>query len=234
MLKELLSLFRSRQPLESVGETFSSMLEQCLELIRNGGAIYFRHSINDEEREQVRKQDVRVNKMERQIRKQVLMHLSVETKGGDLPYCLLMISLVKDVERIGDYAKELVDLVTLTDDPLPKDELTDQLLDVRSQVEADFRATCDVIETPDRERAVGLIRDGRAVVERCEALLTNIARSPHSAGVTVKLTLATRYYQRIAGHVLNLLSSVVMPLHKLDYYDEDDLAKAAKITSKNR
>ena len=229
MFKELIDLFRSQQPLEAVGENLSAMLEQCLELIRRGGGIFFRHSIDAEEHEQIRKQDVRVNKMERRIRKQVLAHLSVEASGGELPYCLLMINLVKDVERIGDYAKDLVDLVSLTDDPLPKDELTDQLLDVRSQVESDFRAACDVIQKHDRERAVRLIRDGRAVVERCEALVQNIARSPHPAGVTAKLTLAARYYQRIAGHVLNLLSSVVMPLHKLDYYDEDDLAKAAKI-----
>ena len=37
------------------------------------------------------------------------------------------------------------------------------------------------------------------------------------------LVLATRYYKRIGGHVLNVLSSVVMPLHKVDYYDEDVL-----------
>ena len=35
--------------------------------------------------------------------------------------------------------------------------------------------------------------------------------------------LATRYYKRIGGHVLNILSSVVMPLHKVDYYDEEEL-----------
>ena len=37
------------------------------------------------------------------------------------------------------------------------------------------------------------------------------------------MVLATRYYKRFAGHVLNILSSVVMPLHKLDYYDEDEI-----------
>ena len=39
--------------------------------------------------------------------------------------------------------------------------------------------------------------------------------------------LAARFYKRIAAHVLNVLSSVVMPLHKLDYYDEKRLAEAA-------
>jgi len=229
MFKELLTLFRAKQPLQAVGENFSEMLEHSLELIRRAGGIFFRHSIDAEEREQIRKQDVRVNKIERRIRKQVLAHLSVEASGPDLPYCLLMMNLVKDVERIGDYAKELVDLVGLTDQPLPEDELVSQLLEIRSQVEADFRASCDVIQSPDRSRAVKLIREGRAVVDRCEALIQNIARSPHPAGVTAKLILAARYYNRIAGHVLNLLSSVVMPLHKLGYYDEDDLAKSSKI-----
>ena len=28
----------------------------------------------------------------------------------------------------------------------------------------------------------------------------------------------------VLGHVLNVLSSVVMPLHKIDYYDEDEIA----------
>ena len=34
------------------------------------------------------------------------------------------------------------------------------------------------------------------------------------------VVMGTRFYKRIAAHVLNVLSSVVMPLHKLDYYDE--------------
>ncbi len=36
-----------------------------------------------------------------------------------------------------------------------------------------------------------------------------------------------RSYKRISGHVLNVLSSVVMPLHKIDYYDEDEVAGAS-------
>jgi hypothetical protein len=35
--------------------------------------------------------------------------------------------------------------------------------------------------------------------------------------------MGARFYKRTAAHVLNVLSSVVMPLHKLDYYDEDEI-----------
>ena len=44
-----------------------------------------------------------------------------------------------------------------------------------------------------------------------------------SLEMAVDLTLGSRFYKRIQGHLLNLLSAVVMPLHKLDYYDEDSI-----------
>ena len=34
------------------------------------------------------------------------------------------------------------------------------------------------------------------------------------------MVLLTRFYKRVGGHLLNVVSSVVMPLHKVDFYDE--------------
>ena len=72
----------------------------------------------------------------------------------------------------------------------------------------------------DREQAKKLAQRGKAVSRSCDELLSAIALSDFPTAVAVNTTIATRYYKRIAGHLLNLLSSVVMPLHKLDYIDE--------------
>jgi hypothetical protein len=53
-----------------------------------------------------------------------------------------------------------------------------------------------------------------------------IARSQYDATDATAIALGTRYYKRIGGHVLNVLSSIVMPLHKIDYYDEDEVTPA--------
>jgi hypothetical protein len=47
-----------------------------------------------------------------------------------------------------------------------------------------------------------------------------VAGSAYDAATTTSLVLGARYYKRIESHLLNVLSGVVMPLHKLDYYDE--------------
>ena len=46
-------------------------------------------------------------------------------------------------------------------------------------------------------------------------------RNDDDACTATALALGTRYNKRIGGHVLNVLSSVVMPIHKIDYDDED-------------
>jgi phosphate transport system protein len=229
MLRELLTLFRSGEPLKAMGDDFAEMLRLTLELVKKSGEAFFARTVSEEERTQIQRQDIQVNKLQRRIRKQVVVHLSVAGNSADLPYCLVLMSLVKDVERIGDYAKDLVNLVNLGSGPLVDDELARQLAAIRPRVEADFEAACDVFAQGDRERAVCLIRRGRELVEHCEELKNSIARSSHPAALVAKLVLATRFYERIEGHVLNLLSSVVMPLHKLDYYDEKDIERAGAL-----
>ena len=157
------------------------------------------------------------------IRKQVSAHLTIGSGREDAPYCLLLMSLVKDVERIGDYCKNVAGIYDDGGGPLPADEREDELREIRSIVEETFRVVGEVFEESDAERALDLIRRGREVNHRCDALVSRIASSQYDAATTTSMVLATRYYKRIEAHLLNILSGVVMPLHKLDYYDEDSL-----------
>jgi phosphate uptake regulator len=58
---------------------------------------------------ELRATDHRVNEAEREIRRELVVHASVHG-GIDTPAVLVYMSIVKDVERVGDYAKNLFDL----------------------------------------------------------------------------------------------------------------------------
>ncbi|MGD2136430.1 MAG: PhoU domain-containing protein [Gemmatimonadales bacterium] len=228
MLRELLSIFRSSKPLSEMGESFTQMLKLTHESTLEAGDMYFKMDTTPEARTRIYKQDVKVNKLERAVRRQVISHLSLAGNSASLPYCLLLMSLVKDVERIGDYAKNLAEVPELHPAPLPDDELVAELREIRKGVESAFAVTADVFQMSDRERAVELIREGRDLGHRCDVLVERVARSNYDAANATALALGTRYYKRVGAHVLNVLSSVVMPLHKLDYYDEDELEEEDK------
>ena len=226
MFKELLSVFRSSDPLRAMEKNFSAMLTLGYEMILSAGQMFFTGSASSQERTDLYQRDVRMNQLQRQIRKQVVAHLSVSGNRPDVPYSLLLVSLVKDVERIGDYAKNLAEINDIRSGAVAEDEITLELQEIRRDVEGSFKALSVVFSSSDRERAVELIRQGRDAAHRCNALIARIARSDYDAGTVTALVLGTRYYKRIGGHVLNVLSSVVMPIHKIDYYDEDEVPEA--------
>jgi len=226
MLRELLSIFRSDQPLSTMGKQFGTMLNLTYDMTLTAGDMYFGGEAAPDVRTRIYEADVQVNMMERTIRKEVIAHLSVRGNTASLPYCLLLMSLVKDVERIGDYAKNLSEVHEYDPGPLPDDDIVAELREIRSGVESTFASTADVFNRSDRERALALIKLGRDLTHRCDLLVKRIAASGYGAGATAATVLGARYYKRIAAHVLNVLSSVVMPLHKLDYYDESEIAQA--------
>ncbi len=223
MLKELLSVFRSSDPLRAMGNNFAKMLGLAREMTLSAGEIYFGGAASGEARKVLYARDANVNELQRQIRRQVVMHLSLDESRADLPHALLLISLVKDVERLGDYAKNLAEVHDMRPGPLPDDSLRRELEEIRTDVEDACHALSAVFETADRDKAVPLIEKRREAARQCDALIARVAASEHDAATATALALGARYYKRIGGHVLNILSSVVMPLDKVDYYDEDEV-----------
>jgi len=224
MFRDFFSIFQKDDPLGAMGERFTRMLGLTSEMALAAAKIYF-DGAPREGRDVLYQQDIQVNKLEREIRKLIVTHLSVRSRTMDVPYCLLLLSLVKDVERLGDYAKNLSDLVALGGGPPPDDAHGAELRAIRIQVEELFRETPGVLGTAEREKALRLIEVGRALTKRCDELMKRVADSGYDSRTAVAMALGGRYYKRFAAHLLNLISSVVMPLHKLDFFDETAIVR---------
>lgn len=223
MLRELMALFRSNDAIAEMGEDFELMLDLAHDLTEAAGRLFFDVSATADDRTSIFMQDVRLNKLERQIRKQVIFHLTLGEGDKDAPYCLLLMSLVKDVERIGDYCKNIAEIYDEGGAPIPDDDLGAELRELRLNVDETFERGQEAFAASDSVTALDLLGSGKEITRRCDKLVSRAARSNHDAATTATLILGARYYKRIQAHLLNILSGVVMPLHKLDYYDEDSI-----------
>lgn len=221
MFKELISIFTGDSPLRAISNNFQKMIEIAQEMALEASTIYWETTPSLDRVRALSERDIKVNKLERKIRKQVATHLTI-TPPHDVPYCLLMMSLVKDIERIGDYAKNMAEATELSTVPIPDDELTLELRDIRAKVETIISEGAKVFASSDRERATELTVEGRSMAKRCDELLKKFAAADYPSSLAVKLVLGVRYYKRFTAHMLNMLSGVIMPLHKLDYYDAKD------------
>jgi phosphate uptake regulator len=226
MWKELLAIFSAPHAgsVSEIEREFGEMLAgvQSMSEIVRGKALDV--TVTDDERARVYELDVGVNKSERQVRKLVLAHLSLQQ--GDISYCLLMMTLVKDVERIGDYLKNLAELSSYGATRIPEGTLRDELNELMELAHTMLDEVPDILDRSDTERASVLIRHAREAARRCDDLLVELSKSDLNAAETTAMVLATRFYKRVGGHLLNVLTSLVMPFHKVAYYDERFLGEA--------
>jgi phosphate transport system protein len=223
VFKELLRVFRGEDPARELMHDFGRMRELAIDLVKKVSQHYWNPPCSEEERRQIYEQDIEINKLERTIRKNMVTLLA-GSSAMDHAHFLVLMSVAKDVERIGDYAKNLLEASAFHPKPLPDDENVKELADIWKLVERMLEEVAQTVQRSDVTRAQELNARGRATIQRCDGLVERIAQSDYPASVAVKLALGTRYYKRICGHMLNLLSSVIMPLHKLDYFDEKLLA----------
>jgi phosphate uptake regulator len=168
---------------------------------------------------ELRTTDRKVNQLEREIRRELLVHASV-LGAINTPAILVYMSIVKDVERIGDYAKNLLDLAldgadfSTTADAAEWRTLATEIALMITAAGSAFRAH-------DVDRSRELLADGDRRLKLFDTRVSALVRGEDSGDLAVARALAHRYLKRIVAHLMNILSAVVMPLDRLDYFDED-------------
>jgi len=169
---------------------------------------------------EVRKSDKRVNRAEREVRRRLLVHAAIQGERVDLTRVLIAMSVIKDAERVGDHAKNIWDLARAGIDFSSADDAK-WLRGLRDQTSR-FIAECSrIYQERDAAAAHELIPVMDAAQDEFDECIEKQLASEDAAREAVPRALLCRYLKRITGHLMNVITSLVMPLERLDYYDED-------------
>jgi phosphate transport system protein len=169
--------------------------------------------------QELRDADRKVNSLEREIRRELVVHASV-FGGIQSPAVLVYMSVVKDIERVGDYSKNLLDLARDGADfsAAPDAEEWQRLTTELSQF---IVAAGEAFRVRDPSRSRELRRRGDQLLDLFDERVSSLIRAEDPGPQAVPRALAHRYFKRVVAHLMNLLSAVIMPLDRLDYFDED-------------
>ena len=212
-----------RRPEESGLENIESQVQRMVNDARHtfdlalsavtGGAV---ETVADE----IRETDRQINATEVQIRRALLVHASVHG-GIDTPEVLAFMNMIKDLERIGDYNKNIFDLaeegVSFTESP----EL-DSILSLRDEVSSRISLMGEILSMRDEERARTYIERGDEMRKDFDRRVNELLHSTEEAVTAVPRALLFRFLKRVSAHSSNVVSAVVMPVDQLDYYDESE------------
>jgi phosphate uptake regulator len=169
---------------------------------------------------EVRKSDKRVNKAERAVRRALVVHTSVRGGQADMPLVLAAMSIVKDAERIGDNSKNIWDLAHYGID-LSQAPDRDEMLRHRNATSRLIIDTARIFSERDSAAAEELLKSLDAVLDQYDRHVEEQLASDGPARQAVARALLYRYLKRITANAMNVLTSLVMPIDRLDFYDED-------------
>jgi phosphate transport system protein len=185
------------------------MLDHSLEVLLDNKPV----SIDLEELDDM------VDEAERRVRRTILQHLAVNPKQ-DLVASLVLVSMVQDAERIGDFARGLVELMKMARSPRTgpfADDLRRQAAKLRPLFEITERA----FRKADEARARQVIQAHKELRAELKAYRTRVAESDLSADMAIVYSGAAQILRRVGAHLSNICSTVVQPYDRIRHGDED-------------
>jgi Na+/phosphate symporter len=182
---------------------------------------YLREGENKDTIKALKKRDVEINNFQRDVRRKVVTHYSVSQDIDDLPNGLVLLNMVVDVERVGDYTKNILDLALNHPSTIRSEEFSEDLHRVEQEVISRFSKTLEAIHTQDADVA-------RAMMVSYKETLTSISDDIVNGCISGKITLGNesktvalalyaRYLKRIGAHLKNITTVLINPFEAVGY-----------------
>lgn len=171
----------------------------------------------DQQKAMIYSNDKKINELEKDVRRKILEHLTLNPKQ-DLSYSLIMITVVKDLERIGDYLKNVIELAVENPDKLTINPYTSDLVRIKDMLGKKLEEAESVFISSDEKRAKEIYDFSREVSTKTDAIILHILNDEGQEVKDAVLTaLLTRYLKRISSHLANIMTSILNPFHLMGY-----------------
>lgn len=170
----------------------------------------------EKEKEDIYKIDRELNKLQRNVRRKILEHLSINPQQ-DVTSCLVLITIVIDIERIGDYSKNLIELSHKYPQRL-KGKYIERIREIEKDIEGLFDGTINAFKNADIDLAKQIMERHARIAVHCEKVVENLIEDTQvSSRMGIICALLARYLKRVSAHLKNIASGVSNPFHRLGY-----------------
>ena len=216
VLRQLIDAWRGRDLLSEMLDEFQHMLEDGEWMFKTVGAVLVREEKPQTVHDEFFARDKEINRHEKDIRRRIVEHLSLR-RDGDVPACLVLMSVVKDAERIGDFCKNLYEVACLYTMNFDHGRYITPFKELRSAVEALFSKTRTAFAEADGKTATLVIEEADELGRQCDEMIEKLIHDKLPTQKAVAYTLLSRYFKRVAAHLANICTSVTGPVHEMDH-----------------
>ena len=220
MWKEIIKIWKSDDLLTQAWDNSYEMLQLSREMFIQSVTMLRKQS-KEKTLVALKKRDREINEFQRDIRRKVMTHLVMQEDSTDIPNGLVLINIVVDIERLGDYCKNILDLAISTPKTFKTEKVSEELKVIEDEVIKRFDQTMEALHSQDSEVAKELIATHRKMVAKTSDKLVDkilkgkITFDSESKAGTV--AIYARYLKRIGSHLTNIMTTLVNPFEAIGY-----------------
>lgn len=172
---------------------------------------------------QTRKKDKLINQSQREIRRKVVTHCTLQ-RGASLSGGMVLVSIIIDVERIGDNAKNILDLAQTLDSKLHVSACEEIIVEIEKDIQERFEEMVRVLKEYKVDQARQIMNQHRKTTRHvCDNLIDDLLKglvSDITPANSAALALYLRYLKRISAHLKNIATSVVNPFDRIGFKEK--------------
>ena len=220
LFNDIIKIWKSDSLLSQAWDDSISMLKLSHDIFIKSIDNFNSHD-SVEEIKALKKEDRKINDYQMTVRRKVLTYFSLETSSREVPNGLILVDMVVDIERIGDYCKNISDLTLMQKASFDFGELKEKISAMESEVRSRFSTTIQVIENQDEDLARTLNdKYKKRVSSVSDKIVSGIVSGDvklDSQSKSASLVLYARYLKRIGAHLKNITSTVVNAYDRIGY-----------------
>ncbi len=218
MFKRLFRAWTGKDLLSQAFDDFNSMLGVAEQLFDRVTDVLLGKPGAEDTDSNLCAQDSRVNELERAIRVKIIEYMAFEPEG-DQPAALLLFSVVKDAERLGDFCKDIMEIAGHFPADKSLGEYKEPFLKMEAQLEEMFSKARNSFLKSDKALAKEVVGMRATVKAECRELLTEVmADGGLNSETAASLALAIYFFKRVAAHLFNIASAVLVPVTDIGHY----------------
>ncbi len=220
IFKDILAIWKSDNLLSQAWEDSLRMLSLSNDIFVQS-IQYFNSGENIDAVKALKKEDQSINDYYQLVRRKVLTHYSIDKPPIDTSGGLTLINMVVDIERIGDYCKNISDLTLMREGPMNFGELSNEIKSIEEEVESRFTKTIKAIQDQDDALADELLKSYKKMITKVsDDIVKNVASGKiqfKDSSQGASIVLYARYLKRIGAHLKNITSTIVNPYDRIGY-----------------
>ncbi len=221
MFKEFFELFRKDNMLQQAYDRSLQMLEADREMFLAASSSLREHDDARIELD-IYAKDQLINAYEREVRRKVLTHL-VLSSSRNIAAGLALVSIVIDIERIGDLTKNIVDLALNHPGKLTCGTLEQDIRKIETTVKTMFTLLIEALPEGDEDKGKEVMSEHWWIARRSDEILNILIKRSAPDLVcneAVSTALYVRFLKRISAHLMNIASSIVNPFDRIGFRDD--------------